>query len=276
MPELPEVETTLRGIEPHILNRKISKVVVRQPSLRWPVPDDLPGLMKGRTVAGVERRAKYLLLHISKGSKRIGSAILHLGMSGSLRIIRADEPPMAHDHVDIVFADGNALRLTDPRRFGCLLWQDPGDTPHKLLASLGPEPLSDEFGGERLFQLSRGRKAPVKTFVMDNKVVVGVGNIYANEALYAAGIRPDRAAGRISRLRYLLLADEIKKVLTKAIDQGGTTLRDFVGGDGKPGYFKQQLKVYGRGGQPCKHCRGVLKEIRLGQRSTVFCPACQR
>jgi formamidopyrimidine-DNA glycosylase len=206
----------------------------------------------------------------------VGTAILHLGMSGSLRIIAADEPPMIHDHVDIVLDNGQALRFTDPRRFGCLLWQGAKEDTHSLLASLGPEPLSEQFDGELLFQRSRGRKAAVKTFVMDNKNVVGVGNIYANEALFAAGIRPDRAAGAISRQRYLILADEIKKVLAKAIEQGGTTLRDFVGGDGKPGYFKQELKVYGRGGQLCLQCKAVLKEIRLGQRSTVFCSSCQR
>ena len=271
MPEFPEVETTRRGIEPHLQGRTIKKLVVRQPSLRWPVPDNLPRLMKGKVIQSVERRAKYILLKLSNGS-----AILHLGMSGSLRIIEADEPPMAHDHVDMMLDSGQALRFTDPRRFGCLLWQGVKEDTHKLLASLGPEPLSDQFDGERLFQLSRGRKSAVKTFIMDNKNVVGVGNIYANEALFAAGIRPDRAAGKISKQRYLLLADEIKIVLAKAIEQGGTTLRDFVGGDGKPGYFKQQLKVYGRGEELCLVCKGELTEIRLGQRSTVYCRRCQR
>ncbi len=271
MPELPEVETTRRGIKPHIHGQAIKKLIVRQPSLRWPVPDNLPRLIKGKVIEAVERRAKYILLKFSNGT-----AILHLGMSGSLRIIEADEPPMAHDHVDIVLDSGQALRFTDPRRFGCLLWQGAKEDTHKLLASLGPEPLSDQFDGERLFRLSRGRKSAVKTFIMDNKNVVGVGNIYANEALFAAGIRPDRAAGKISRQRYLVLAEEIKAVLAKAIEQGGTTLRDFVGGDGKPGYFKQQLKVYGRGEELCIVCNGELTEIRLGQRSTVYCRRCQR
>ena len=271
MPELPEVETTRRGVAPHIVGRKISKLVVRQPQLRWPVPANLARLVKGKTIDAVERRAKYLLLHFSNGT-----AILHLGMSGSLRIIKADEPPMAHDHVDWQLDDGHALRYTDPRRFGCLLWQGAKDDEHSLLASLGPEPLTDAFDGELLFQRSRGRKAPVKTFIMDNKIVVGVGNIYANEALFAAGIRPDRHAGKVSRQRYLQLADEIKAVLAQAIEQGGTTLRDFVGGDGKPGYFKQQLKVYGRGDELCLDCNTLLKEVRLGQRSTVFCLKCQR
>ncbi len=284
MPELPEVETTRRGIEPHILNAKVKKVVVRQPQLRWPIPDDLPGLMKGKIIDSVERRAKYLLLAVASDSrskkvaKRVakGTAIIHLGMSGSLRIIDAREPAMVHDHVDIVLDNGQALRFTDPRRFGCLLWQGVGDEPHSLLASLGPEPLSDQFDGELLFQRSRRRKIPVKTFIMDGKVVVGVGNIYANEALFAAGIRPDREAGKVSRQRYRVLAEEIKRILAQAIEQGGTTLRDFVGGDGKPGYFKQDLKVYGRGGEPCKSCKGLLTETRLGQRSTVFCRRCQR
>ena len=271
MPELPEVETTRRGIQPHIEGRKVRQVLVREPRLRWPVPDELPGLLKGRILKSVERRSKYLLLRFTHGT-----AILHLGMSGSLRIIDADEPPMAHDHVDIRFDGGRALRFTDPRRFGCLLWQGAGEPIHSLLASLGPEPLSDDFDGELLFTRSRGRKAPVKTFLMDSRIVVGVGNIYANEALFAAGIRPDRAAGRISRQRYLVLAAEVKQVLVRAIEKGGTTLRDFVGGDGKPGYFKQELAVYGRGGLPCIACGAPLTEIRLGQRSTVYCRHCQR
>jgi formamidopyrimidine-DNA glycosylase len=272
MPELPEVETTRRGIQPHIQHRTITKLVIRDSRLRWPIPDNLPRLMKGKVIERVERRGKYLLLTLSNG----GTAIVHLGMSGSLRIIETDEPPMAHDHVDIVLDSGQALRFTDPRRFGCLLWQGAKEEPHKLLASLGPEPLTDDFDGDLLYQRSRGRKAPVKTFIMDNKTVVGAGNIYANEALFAAGIRPDRAAGKISRQRYECLVEEIKSVLARAIEQGGTTLKDFVGGDGKPGYFKQQLKVYGRGGEPCVVCKTGLKEIRLGQRSTVFCRKCQR
>ncbi|MEE8060118.1 MAG: bifunctional DNA-formamidopyrimidine glycosylase/DNA-(apurinic or apyrimidinic site) lyase [Pseudomonadales bacterium] len=276
MPELPEVETTRRGITPHIHKHRVKKVIIRQSQLRWPIPDDLPKLMKGMLIESVERRGKYLLLRCGSGTQTIGTAILHLGMSGSLRIIDAGEPAMVHDHVDIVFENGCALRFTDPRRFGCLLWQGVKDEPHALLASLGPEPLSDQFDGELLFQRSRRRKVAVKTLVMDSKIVVGVGNIYANEALFAAGIRPDRSAGKISRRRYQLLAEEIKKVLVRAIEQGGTSLRDFVGGDGKPGYFKQELQVYGRGGESCKRCNGLLIEIRLGQRSTVFCRRCQR
>ncbi len=243
---------------------------MRQAQLRWPIPAELPRLLKGRAIRAVERRAKYLLLRFDHGS-----AIIHLGMSGSLRIVSADIPPAKHEHFDLVLGNGKALRYTDPRRFGALLWQACGDQ-HETLARLGPEPLSDEFDGDHLYRLSRRRKSAVKAFIMDNAIVVGVGNIYANEALFAAGIRPDRQAGRISRQRYRLLAAEIKQVLARAIEQGGTTLRDFVGGDGKPGYFKQQLQVYGRGGEPCRHCGRALSEIRLGQRSTVFCRHCQR
>ena len=271
MPELPEVETTRRGVKPHILNKQVKQLVVRQPSLRWPVPDDLAARLKGKKITDVERRAKYLLIRIAGGT-----VIVHLGMSGSLRIIDAGEPPMAHDHVDFVLGSGKALRYTDPRRFGCVLWQDGDVMTHKLLAKLGPEPLSEDFDGERLFALSRKRKVPVKTFVMDNATVVGVGNIYANEALFAAGVRPTAEAGKISKARYLKLADEIKRVLAKAIKQGGTTLKDFVGGDGQPGYFQQQLNVYGRGGKPCITCKKPLSEQKIGQRATVFCKTCQR
>ncbi|MEZ5502070.1 MAG: bifunctional DNA-formamidopyrimidine glycosylase/DNA-(apurinic or apyrimidinic site) lyase [Halioglobus sp.] len=270
MPELPEVETTRRGVEPHCLGRLVTGVVVREPRLRWPVPEQLPLLLPGQTIRAVERRAKYLLFHTAAGA-----ALVHLGMSGSLRMVAADTPPLRHDHVDVLLATGACMRYHDPRRFGCFLWIAPGDT-HPLLADLGPEPLSQAFDGQLLYRLSRGRKAPVKGFIMDAKIVVGVGNIYANEALFLAGIRPDRAAGRISMARYQRLADAIKQVLTTAITQGGTTLRDFVGGDGRPGYFAQQLRVYGRAGLPCKVCGTLLQERRLGQRSSVHCVTCQR
>lgn len=271
MPELPEVETTRRGIEPHLLGRRIGAVTVRQPKLRWPIPIELPALLRGQRIERVERRAKYLLLPFPDGT-----LVLHLGMSGSLRIIAAAEPPMAHDHLDIALDSGRALRLTDPRRFGAALWIEGQVFAHPLLATLGPEPLSDAFDGAYLFERARGRAASVKSFLMDGHIVVGVGNIYANEALFAAGIRPDRAAGRISLARYERLAAEVKRILAYAIERGGTTLRDFVGGDGKPGYFQQELFAYGRGGEACKVCRTVLTEVRLGQRSTVFCRACQR
>lgn len=271
MPELPEVETTRRGIEPHIYKQTVTDVVVRNNNLRWPVPSNLPQLMQGQCVTGVHRRGKYLLLSMGLDN----TVIIHLGMSGSIRVVDALTLVNKHDHVDICFSNGKILRYTDPRRFGCMLWHEGDLSEHKLLAKLGPEPLSDQFDGEYLFAFSRRRKTPVKTFVMNSAVVVGVGNIYANEALFFAGIHPNRETGRISRHRYYLLVEEIKKVLEKAIKQGGTTLKDFVGSDGKPGYFKQQLHVYGRGGEPCVGCGGRLTEIRLAQRSTVFCKRCQ-
>ncbi|NND69073.1 MAG: bifunctional DNA-formamidopyrimidine glycosylase/DNA-(apurinic or apyrimidinic site) lyase [Halioglobus sp.] len=270
MPELPEVETTRRGVEPHCRGRSVAAVVVRESRLRWPVQSDLPELLAGQTVERVERRAKYLLFRTSAGT-----LMVHLGMSGSLRVVQPDEPAAYHDHIDLVLSGGVVLRYNDPRRFGSFHWL--GDEPgHPLLDHLGPEPLDDTFTGEYLYRRSRGRKGPVKNFIMDGKVVVGVGNIYANEALFLAGIRPDRAAGRVGRGRYEALADQVKLVLTSAIKQGGTTLRDFVGGDGKPGYFAQQLRVYGRTGEPCRVCKTLLREQRLGQRSSVYCVVCQR
>jgi formamidopyrimidine-DNA glycosylase len=271
MPELPEVETTRRGIEPHLRGHRIARVVVRQPRLRWPVPDNLGELLTGQSIEAIHRRGKYLLIPFTTGT-----LLLHLGMSGSLRIVAAGEPPRKHDHLDIEVDSGHALRLHDPRRFGAALWLEGEATTHPLLAELGPEPLTDAFDGHYLWERAKGRSAAVKTFLMDNHIVVGVGNIYANEALFAAGIRPDRAAGRIALARYQRLADEVKRVLARSITQGGTTLRDFVGGDGKPGYFAQQLLVYGRGGEPCRTCGTPLVETRLGQRSTVYCPRCQR
>jgi len=270
MPELPEVETTRRGIEPYARGAIVRRVEVREPRLRWPVPAELPALLQNRIIEAVDRRAKYLLFRTS-----VGTLIMHLGMSGSLRVVSAQDRPGLHDHLDIVMYSGRCLRYNDPRRFGCALWLEP-DAEHPLLSQLGPEPLAEEFDGDLLYRRSRGRKAPVKQFLMDGKVVVGVGNIYANEALFFAGIRPDRPAGRVSRARYRRLAAEVKRVLTFAIDQGGTTLRDFVGGDGKPGYFARQLSVYGRAGEPCKRCGRPLREVRLGQRSSTFCVACQR
>jgi formamidopyrimidine-DNA glycosylase len=270
MPELPEVETTRRGVEPHCLNREVLDVVVREGRLRWPVPEALPGLLRGEVIAAVKRRAKYLLF-----TTESGALLVHLGMSGSLRVVPTEKPPARHDHVDLLLSGGGCLRFNDPRRFGCVLWVPKGSSS-PLLQHLGPEPLTSDFDGGLLYRRSRGRKGPVKNFIMDGKVVVGVGNIYANEALFLSGIRPDRPAGRISLARYQRLADNIKQVLTAAIDQGGTTLRDFVGSDGKPGYFAQQLLVYGRAGEPCSACETPLREMRLGQRSSVYCVACQR
>jgi len=270
MPELPEVETTRRGVEPFCRGEVVRRVVVRERRLRWPVPEQLPRRLAGQTITAVERRAKYLLFRTGAGT-----LLVHLGMSGSLRVADADQVPARHDHIDVELGSGRLLRFNDPRRFGCFLWLEPGEQ-HPLLSQLGPEPLSAAFDGALLHRLSRGRHGPVKNFIMDGKVVVGVGNIYANEALFLAGVRPDRAAGRISLARYQRLAETIKQVLTSAITSGGTTLRDFVGGDGRPGYFAQQLRVYGRGSAPCKHCGAPLREIRLGQRTTVFCVTCQR
>ncbi len=270
MPELPEVETTRRGVEPFSRRQRIAEVRIREPRLRWPVPPDLPERLCGLEVQAVERRAKYLLFRTSEGT-----LLVHLGMSGSLRVMDPLEPPLKHDHIDLVFDNGRCLRFNDPRRFGCFLWIAAGEQ-HPLLSKLGPEPLSEAFDGAYLYRRSRGRRGPVKHFIMDGHIVVGVGNIYANEALFLSKILPHRAAGRISRDRYERLANHIKQVLTSAITQGGTTLRDFVGGDGKPGYFAQQLYVYGRAGEPCKACGRPLRERRLSQRSTVYCVACQR
>ncbi|WP_281646997.1 bifunctional DNA-formamidopyrimidine glycosylase/DNA-(apurinic or apyrimidinic site) lyase [Parendozoicomonas sp. Alg238-R29] len=271
MPELPEVETTRRGISPHITGHQVEEVIVRQPRLRWPVRLDLPQLLEGQTLRAIERRAKYLLLHFPGGT-----LIGHLGMSGSMRILPAGTPAEKHDHVDIVFENNKLLRLTDPRRFGAMVWTDQPLEHHELLSRLGPEPLSEQFNGELLFNRSRKRKQAVKTFIMDNHNVVGVGNIYANEALFMAGIRPDRACGQISRKRYNVLADAIKTVLARAIEVGGTTLKDFVGGDGKPGYFAIELSMYGRAGEFCKECGTTIRETRLNNRSTCFCPQCQK
>ncbi len=244
--------------------------ILRRPDLRWPIPLAIEDTLPGQRIDAVRRRAKYLLLDTAAGS-----ALLHLGMSGSLRVLPADTPVRAHDHVDLLLDSDHVLRFNDPRRFGCLLWQAPGET-HELLRDLGPEPLSDDFDGDYLFELSRGRKAPVKTFLMDQKVVVGVGNIYAAEALFAAGVSPLRAAGKVARERYVQLAESIKTILGYAIQRGGTTLRDFISPDGAPGYFEQELAAYGRGGEPCPRCGRPLKQASIGQRTTVWCGHCQR
>lgn len=272
MPELPEVETTRRGIVPYLKGRRIHELVVREPRLRWPVPADLAERIRGQVLRDVERRAKYLLFRFDNGTM-----IGHLGMSGSMRILTgALPPPRKHDHIDLLTDDGSCLRFHDPRRFGALLWSDGDPQAHELLRALGPEPLGDDFDARRLYKMSRGRKAPVKNFIMDNHVVVGVGNIYANEALYAAGIHPLRQAGRISLTRYQRLTDEIRRVLARSIETGGTTLRDYVNGDGMPGYFALSLAVYGRDGETCPACSETIRLTRCGQRSTFFCPQCQR
>jgi formamidopyrimidine-DNA glycosylase len=269
MPELPEVETTRRGIAPYLEGRRIDGVVIRQPQLRWPVPD-LATLLTGHAVQSVERRAKYLLLRFAHGT-----LLIHLGMSGSLRVIAASTSPRPHDHVDLVFG-GRCLRLHDPRRFGAMLWADGDPLLHPRLCDLGPEPLSDAFNADWLAARTRGRKAAIKTVLMDGHVVVGVGNIYATEALFHAGIHPARAAGRVSRVRLQQLVAEVKQVLGHAIERGGTTLRDFLNESGEPGYFAQELYVYGRAGQPCKVCGTTILTRQIGQRASAYCPHCQR
>lgn len=270
MPELPEVETTRRGISPWIEGRRVSDVIVREHSLRWPIPENLGLMLRDQRFGQSSRRGKYLLLPVGSGQ-----LLVHLGMSGSLRLASAGEAPKKHDHVDICLDSGRILRFHDPRRFGAMLWLDAATQDHPLLAHLGPEPLSDDFSADYLHARSRKRRAPIKQFLMDSRVVVGVGNIYANEALFLAGIRPTRAAGSLSKARLACLVAAVKQVLQEAIRSGGTTLRDFVGGDGKPGYFAQSLQVYGRGGEPCRHCAAYLTEIRQGQRSSVYCKYCQ-
>ncbi|MEB4589405.1 bifunctional DNA-formamidopyrimidine glycosylase/DNA-(apurinic or apyrimidinic site) lyase [Candidatus Thiothrix sp. Deng01] len=269
MPELPEVETTRRGIEPWLRGQTVANVVVRQPRLRWPVPPGVNAL-EGQVVDELTRRGKYILLHA-----QAGTALIHLGMSGSLRIVDAGLEPRKHDHFDLVLESGRAVRYHDPRRFGALLWTEEDPQQHALLRGLGPEPLGDGFDGDHLYRLSRMRKVSVKEFIMSAHIVVGVGNIYANEALFLARIDPRRAAGRVSRERYLMLAQAIRQVLSHAIECGGTTLRDFVREDGSPGYFQLELMVYDRTGQPCAACQSPIRRITQGQRSTWFCPVCQ-
>jgi formamidopyrimidine-DNA glycosylase len=270
MPELPEVEITRRGIEPHLAGTRIHTLTVRQKQLRWPVPDELATRIAGAQILRVTRRAKYLLVETSHGT-----LIIHLGMSGSLRIADETLAPGKHDHIDLHFGKGKLLRYTDPRRFGAWLWSEQAIDQHPLLALLGPEPLGDDFNSDYLFKKSRGRKLTVKSFIMDSHIVAGVGNIYANEALFMAGIHPLRAAGRISRTRYAQLVNAIQTVLEEAICQGGTTLRDFLNSEGKPGYFQQSLNVYGKATDPCPRCSTPIREIRSGQRSTFYCPRCQ-
>lgn len=271
MPELPEVETTRRGIEPHLVGSRVQQLVVRQHQLRWPVPKRLGSYLRNTRITAVQRRAKYLLV-----TTELGTLIIHLGMSGSLRMVDAAASPGPHDHVDLVICTGERLRYTDPRRFGAWLWTRAEPTRHPLLKHLGPEPLGDAFDGRYLFRQSRGRKLAVKSMLMDSRIVAGVGNIYANEALFRAGIHPGRRAGRVSERRYQVLAEAVREVLSQAILQGGTTLRDFVGGEGKPGYFRQALQVYAQTGRPCRACATPIREIRTGQRSTFYCPRCQR
>jgi len=270
MPELPEVEVTCRGIAPYITTQTISKIIIRHPQLRWPIPPQLPKLLRHQTVLSVERRAKYILVYTTNGVM-----IMHLGMSGRLKIVPATLPAAKHDHVDIVFAHDLVLRYTDPRRFGALLFVKDDPFTHPLLKDLGPEPLDTFFNAKYLHQQAQSRRIAMKIFIMTNQVVVGVGNIYANEALFMAGIHPERPAFSLTMDESTRLAKAIKQILKKAIKQGGTTLRDFFNSDGKPGYFQQTLQVYGRSEQPCVSCMQTLQTIWQGQRRTVFCGNCQ-
>ncbi len=270
MPELPEVEVCRLGISPLIIGHKVSKVVVRNARLRWPIPQEVQQLT-GQEVLAVDRRAKYLLIRFATGT-----LLLHLGMSGTIRIIKQSTAVVKHDHFDLAFGHGKVLRLNDPRRFGAVLWLAQNQDEQGLLTKLGPEPLSVEFCHGYLFAKAKNKKLPIKTFLMNNHVVVGVGNIYANEALFQAGILPTAKAGEISEHRYDRLTDIIKQVLSAAIKQGGTTLKDFIQVDGRPGYFAQSLFVYGRAGQSCLSCKDTLLEIRQSNRSSVYCPTCQK
>lgn len=270
MPELPEVETTRRGIEPYLLDQSIKQVTVHQWQLRWPIPKQIK-LLKDQQIHAVARRGKYILIKTA-----IGQAIVHLGMSGSLRICTDNkEPKRKHDHVEMLLSNGALMRLHDPRRFGCLLWQAIDEPEHSLLSNLGPEPLLDDFDAAHLINATRKRKVPIKNLIMNSQIVVGVGNIYASEALFMAGVRPGRAAGRVKHKECEALVASIKTILQRSIEQGGTTLRDFVNSDGEPGYFKQSLFVYGKAGEPCQQCGTTIKQLVLGQRSTFYCPSCQ-
>lgn len=273
MPELPEVETTRRGIAPYVEGEQVTEVIVRQPRLRVPVPEDLAERLVGETVGSLRRRAKYLLMPFQGNPS--DALIWHLGMSGSLRLVPLGELPRKHDHLDLVLSNGHVLRYHDPRRFGLVDWLTNPEQQDPRLSRLGPEPLGPQFTGSYLYRCSRGRRVAVKPFLMDNPIVVGVGNIYATEALFMAGIDPRRAAGKVSLVRYRALAAAVREVLGAAIEQGGTTLRDFVSASGEPGYFAQQLHAYGRHGQPCQRCGSELKQASLGQRASTFCPACQ-
>ncbi len=282
MPELPEVETIRRGLAPQVTGRRITSVTVREPRLRWPVPAEFAGQLRGRYITGTARRGKYLLLQLDAPPEALATdqIIVHLGMSGRLLLVHPDAPLAKHDHLDLRLESASAaplvLRYHDPRRFGAVLFWPASVAAHPLMATMGPEPFSEAFSGEYLFARSRGKSAAVKTFVMDAGVVVGAGNIYAAESLFRAGIRPVRPAGKLSRAEYLRLAEQIRIVLDEAITQGGTTLRDFTGANGEAGYFQQDLYVYGREGRACRVCGTAIKGLRLGNRQSCYCPVCQR
>lgn len=270
MPELPEVETTLRGLYPHIMQQKIVQVIIRCHSLRWPVPKNLKQNLLGRKVSNLERRGKYLLLQVDQGT-----VIIHLGMSGRIQLLSLNIPAQKHDHIDIAFSNHKILRFTDPRRFGFFLWTEHSPLLHPLLKDLGPEPLTQSFTGNYLYQKTQKSKVAIKVLIMNSKVVVGVGNIYANEALFMAGIHPQAPANTLSLKQCRQLAVAIKKVLRQAIKSGGTTLKDFLDSEGRAGYFATALQVYGRDKLPCMRCQTLVQSMRLAQRSTFFCPTCQ-
>jgi len=270
VPELPEVETTVRGVRPAVVDRRIEAVRVRERRLRWPVSRGLARILAQKRVVTVSRRAKYILLNFNHGT-----LMIHLGMSGRLRVVPADTPYVKHDHVDLVFDSGRALRFHDPRRFGSVLWVAEDYQNSRLIKGLGPEPFDPELTGAFLHQVSRRRKTSIKQFVMDSRIVVGVGNIYASESLFRAGIRPGRAAGRVTLSQYEGLLDAIRQVLSEAIEAGGTTLRDYSRVTGEPGYFEQSLDVYERAGRPCVNCATPIRRKVIGQRASYYCPRCQ-
>ncbi len=270
MPELPEVETVCRGLKPRLLQETISKVIIRQSKLRWIVPPEIKTKLPGTTLIDIQRRGKYILMFTPSGT-----LIIHLGMSGRVLLLNQNIPFTKHDHVDIYFGNGHVLRYRDPRRFGCILWTEEPPLHHPLLRHLGPEPLSKSFTGKYLYQLSRKRKIPIKSFLMDNKTVVGIGNIYASEALFLASIHPLSIADKLNENQYIKLAQVSKQVLKKAIQLGGTTINDFANPEGNPGYFSQKIFVYGRDGAPCQQCQTVVEKTVINQRSSFYCPNCQ-
>ncbi|MGH8298278.1 MAG: bifunctional DNA-formamidopyrimidine glycosylase/DNA-(apurinic or apyrimidinic site) lyase [Steroidobacteraceae bacterium] len=271
MPELPEVETTRRGLEPHVAGRRIVALTVHEPRLRWRVPDDLPAKLAGQRISGTARRAKYLLIRLESGT-----LIVHLGMSGSLRVLPADTPRISHDHYDLLLESGRTLRFNDPRRFGSLHYTSADPGQHPLLARLAPEPFDPEFDAQYLWRITRRRRASIKQVLMNSRLVVGVGNIYASEALFRARIRPRRRAQSLSKEDAGRVVKAVRAVLSMAIRVGGTTLRDYVGADGEPGYFRRKLHVYERAGKPCRVCRTVIRQLTQQGRSTYYCPSCQK
>ena len=270
VPELPEVETTRQGLEPLIVNRQIKSVHIYQKQLRWEIPSHLSDTLQNKTINKISRRAKYLLIDFN-----VGQLVMHLGMSGSISVVPTSEPLKKHHHFELKLDNSVSIRFHDPRRFGSILWQR-NNKQLNLLKNLGPEPLSYEFNDSSLYKASRGKKKSIKAFIMDSNIVVGVGNIYASESLFLAGISPKREAGKISRNRYQVLTQCIKKILADAINNGGTTLNDFSNVDGEPGYFAQVLSVYGRNNMPCNRCDGTIKRIVQNQRVTYYCSKCQR